>query len=239
MGNTDSSRASVTMKPGLWRSATGTGRPKTNQSIRGRISNPIPIPSIGEEEIQSGDSASALPASRSPDAGDASSQHAPRSPPRHQHTTASSSSLPYSGPAPASGNVPDVAYGNNSDSNNSLHTAAQAGSAGPSPASDSARLPKTNRSSQIRYSAITASSQRTGDTSNRDAPQRKKSTIRGALSKLFRRKKKARSQGSTDPEHSSGASFQHGSVSHQSLLICLRNIDTVRGYTSRRFTLRY
>lgn len=226
------------MKPGLWKSATGTGRPKTNQSIRGRISNPIPIPSIGEEEIQSGDSASALPASRSPDPGDASSQHASRSPPRHQHTATSSASLPYSGPTPVPGDVSDVAYGNNSDSNNSLHTAAQAGSSGPSPAPDSARLPKTNRSSQIRYSAITASSQRTCDTSNRDAPQRKKSTIRGALSKLFRRKKKARSQGSTDPGHSSGASFQHGSVSHQPLLIPLRAIKTARSYAARPLTLR-
>lgn len=202
------------MKTGLWRSATGTGRPKTNQSIRGRISNPIPIPSIGEEELHPGESSSALPASRSPDAGDAGSQRAPRSPPRHRHTATSSSSLPYNGSVPVSGNASDVAHGNNSGSNNSLPTAARAGSSGPSPASDSARPPRTNRSSQIRYSAITASSQRTGDTSNRDAPQRKKSTIRGALSKLFGRRKKVRSQGSTDPGHSSGASFQHRSVSH-------------------------
>lgn len=207
------------MKTGLWRSATGTGRPKTNQSIRGRISNPIPILNVGEEEIHSEEHAPALPASRSPDAGDAASQRAPRSPPRRQHAATPSSSLPYNGTVPASGNGSAVAHSNNSGSNNSLPTAGRAGSSGPSPASDSARPPGTNRSSQIRYSAITASSQRTGDTSNKEAPQRKKSTIRGALSKLFGRRKKARSQGSTDPGHSSGTSFQHTGVSHYTVVI--------------------
>ena len=225
------------MKTGLWKSATGTSRPKTNQSIRGRISNPIPIPNIGEEEFHSGEHAPALTTSRSPNAGDDASQHAPRSPPRYQHTAASSSSLPYDGPVPVSGNGSDVAHSNNSGSNNSLPTATRAGSSGPSPAFDSARPPRADRSSQIRYSAITASSQRTGDTSNRDAPQRKKSTLRGALSKLFGRRKKARSQGSTDPGHRSGASFQHLSVSHESFLIPLCNIDQIRSYVARLFAV--
>lgn len=72
---------------------------------------------------------------------------------------------------------------------------------------------RTNASSNLRYSAVSASSEQTG--ASKDRPQRKKSTLRGALGKLFGRKKKTSSQGSTDSQRVStyNASNQHKSVS--------------------------
>lgn len=208
------------MKAGLLRSATATDRQKMGPSnIRGRISNPIPIPNAGDEDFTSRNLATSLPEPHVAVEGDPVSQR----PPRHHHAAPSSSSLPPTGPAPVSGNASDVAHSGNGGSDNSLPaSAAPAGSSGPSPTSGLARdsphrRRTTNQSSQIRYSAISTSSQRTGGTANKDAPQRKKSTIRGALSKLFGRKKKAKSQGSTIPEHSSGTT----SVQYRS--VCLLN----------------
>lgn len=218
------------MKAGLLRSATATDRQKMGQSIRGRISNPIPIPNAGDEDF-SRTPVSSPPNPHVPDEGDPASQRPSRSPRHHHHTATSLSSLPQTGPDPVSGNASDVAHSKNSGSNNSLPVSAApapapARSFGPSPSSGFARdsphrRTTTNQSSQIRYSVVSASSQRTGGTGNRDSPQRKKSTIRGALSKLFGRKKKAKSQGSTIPEHSSGTtSVQYRSVSLWSLPIC-------------------
>jgi hypothetical protein len=65
----------------------------------------------------------------------------------------------------------------------------------------------------MRYSLVSVTStQRTGTTSNKDLPQRKKSTLRGALSRLFGRKKKGGSQGSSSRTSAFGGSSQHRSV---------------------------
>lgn len=206
------------MKAGLWRSATGSGRQQMGQSIRGRISNPIPIPNAGDEDFHPENPGPTAPKPHVPDDESPVSHH-PSKPPRHYHNnTASSSTLPHTALAAATSNAPETEDRKDRGSNNSLPmSTVPAGSSGPSAVSGSARNSpqrRTNQSSQIRYSAITVSSQRTGDTSSRDLPQRKKSTIRGALSKLFGRKKKSKSQGSSIPEQSSGTtSVQHRSVS--------------------------
>ena len=192
------------------------------QSIRGKISNPIPIPNAGDEDFNPQNPGPTAPKPHVLDDRAPVPQH-PSRPPRHHHNnTASSSTLPHTALAPGTSSPPDIEDSQNSGSNNSLPmSAAPAGSSGPSPVSGSARNSpqrRTNQSSQIRYSAISASSQRTGDTGSREPPQRKKSTIRGALSKLFGRKKKGKSQGSSVPEHSSGTtSVQHRSVSLESV----------------------
>lgn len=208
------------MKTGLWRSATGSGRQQMGQSIRGKISHPIPIPNAGDEDFNPQNPGPTAPKPHVLDDGAPVSQHTSR-PPRHQHNnTASSSALPHTALAPATSNAQEDSQ--DRGSNNSLPmSTAPAGSSGPSAVSGSVRNSpqrRTNNSSQVRYSAISASSQRTGDTGSKDLPQRKKSTIRGALSKLFGRKKKAKSQGSSVPEHSSGTtSVQHRSVSLDSV----------------------
>lgn len=204
------------MKDGLLRSATGTGRQKMSRSIRGKISNPIPIPTAGDENFPSRNPGSSPPRPHVPENGDSATPH-PSNPHGHHHKPVpSSSSLPYTGPSRVSGNPSEVAHGKDGGSDNSLpSSAALAGSSGPTPSSGIGMDPsqrRTSHSAQVRYSAISTSSQ-TGGTSNRDSPQRKKSTIRGALSKLFGRKKKSKSQSSTGPTPSSGTSIQHRSVS--------------------------
>ena len=218
-------------------SATATDRQKMGRkSIRGRISNPIPIPNPGDEDFSSRNPGSSPPNPHVLDEGDPVAQRPSRSTGHHHHTATSSSSLPQTGPAPVLGDAPDVAHSKNSGSNNSLPASgAPTGSSGPSPTSGLARdsphrRTTTNQSSQIRYSVVSTSSQRTGGgTSSKDTPQRKKSPIRGALSKLFGRKKKAKSQGSTIPEHSSGTnSVQYRSVSRSSLPECPCRITFIR-----------
>ncbi|MBE3042306.1 hypothetical protein IMZ48_06945 [Candidatus Bathyarchaeota archaeon] len=227
------------MKAGLWRSANATDGQKMGQSVRGRISNPIPIPNAGDDQFSLENPGSSPPKPHAPDEGDTISQRPPRSP-RHNHqTTISSSSFQHTGLGPVSGDASDVAHSKSSGSNNSLSaSAAPAATSGPSPTSGFTRDSpprRTNPSSQIRYSVVTESSQRTGDTNNRDFPQRKKSTIRGALSKLFGRRKKSKSQGSNVPEHSSGTtSVQIRSVSLMSPPVCpfrtiARRVWAVRG----------
>ncbi|SPO00864.1 uncharacterized protein DNG_03612 [Cephalotrichum gorgonifer] len=206
------------MKVSLWKSAAGTGRQKTGQSVRGRISNPIPIPNPADKAFSVLDPGPAVTASYGSDDRDhPAPQRPPPSQPRYQ-SAASSSSLPHNGSSPILEHVSEGSHGKGNGSNNSLPTStAPASHPAPSPGSGSARNLSgrtTNQPAHIRHSAITASSQRTGNTnaSNNDFPQRKKSTIRGALSKLFGRRRKGGSQASsTGPGASLDTSIQHRS----------------------------
>lgn len=104
------------------------------------------------------------------------------------------------------------------------------GSSGPSPEggassaasaarSSPARYQRTNPSTNARFSTLSINSGKTGDTSAHDVsnspPQRKKSTLRSALSKFLRRKKKDGSLSSvseTDRQSALGGPPQHRSV---------------------------
>lgn len=105
------------------------------------------------------------------------------------------------------------------------------GSSGPSPEggassaasaarSSPARYQRTNPSTNNRFSTLSINSGKTGDTSAHDVsnspPQRKKSTLRSALSKFLRRKKKdggsLSSVSETDRQSALGGPPQHRSV---------------------------
>ncbi|KKY30631.1 hypothetical protein UCDDA912_g09429 [Diaporthe ampelina] len=85
--------------------------------------------------------------------------------------------------------------------------------------SSPARYQRTNPSTNARFSTLSTNSAKTGDTSAQDVsnspPQRKKSTLRSALSKFLRRKKKDGSLSSvseTDRQSALGGPSQHRSV---------------------------
>ncbi len=78
-----------------------------------------------------------------------------------------------------------------------------------------ARHHRTNPSSTLRYSQISATSTSATGQSSSGRPQRKKSTLRGALSRLFGRRKKTASQDSsgTEPVSDLASTQLHRSVS--------------------------
>ncbi|KAK6227041.1 hypothetical protein QIS74_00596 [Colletotrichum tabaci] len=182
--------------------ATGaTPRSLTGQSIRGKISGPIPIPSPSDDEFPMRNPGTGIATPLA--GGDMKNQqlHLPQAEPR-------------------AGSIVSVAHPEMSQPPRTDSVVAPTGSAG----SDSMSPPtsgihahspqsqrRTNGSSHLRYSAVSASSAQTGG--SRDRPQRKKSTLRGALGKLFGRKKKTSSQGSADSQRMStyNPSNQHKS----------------------------
>lgn len=211
------------MKVSLWKSAPGSSRNRTGQSIRGKISGPIPIPNPVDDEFPVRIPGPAMASTRAPDNNEPVTQlPSPPTPPQpyHQHSTSTASlTQNHSRTTPvAQSGSPEVVHNNPGAANHSPPLSSrQRTSPGSSPGAALARSSSqrgTNQSAQVRYSTFSASSQRTGDTSNRDVPQRKKSTIRGALSKLFGRRKKADSQGSVEVEGGGITSAQHRSVRH-------------------------
>jgi hypothetical protein len=190
------------MKVSLWKSASNAGRSKTGpgQSIRGKISGPYPIPNPIDEEFPI----------RNPGTGIASplgvegKDYQLQAPPGE-----SSSTAPAAVSALRPEVVPDmttelVVVPSGSSPTNILPAA---------PTTITSPPRRTNPTSTFRYSAVSASTERT--TQSKDGPQRKKSTIRSALGRLFGRKRKNGSQGSSEISRISAlaGSSQHRSVS--------------------------
>lgn len=204
---------------GLFKSANPPAAPGavprslTGQSIRGKISGPIPIPSPVDDEfpMRNPGTGIATPLTE----GDMKEQM--MHPPQAEQRAGSIVSVPQPQPevsqAPRADSViaPTGSAGSGSGSASSPTSATHANANANANTPQSQR--RTNASSNLRYSAVSASSEQTG--ASKDRPQRKKSTLRGALGKLFGRKKKTSSQGSTDSQRVStyNASNQHKSVS--------------------------
>ncbi|KAK2004704.1 hypothetical protein LX36DRAFT_563960 [Colletotrichum falcatum] len=188
---------------GLFKSPNQTSPPGAlpGQSIRGKISGPIPIPTPTDDEfpIRNPGTGIATPLA----AADMKEQQLLSPQAEHRAGSVVSVTQPEAAPAPRADSVAAPARSVGSRSTSPPPTATQ----GNSPQSQR----RTNVSSNLRYSAVSASSEQTGE--SRDRPQRKKSTLRGALGKLFGRKKKTESQGSTGSQRIStyNASNQHKS----------------------------
>ncbi|GJC79958.1 hypothetical protein ColLi_02796 [Colletotrichum liriopes] len=164
---------------GLFKSANPTPatgavpRSLTGQSIRGKISGPIPIPSPSDDEFPMRNPGTGIATPLA--GGDMKEQqlHPPQ-------------------PEPRAGSIvsvaqPEVSQAPRTDSVVAPTGSAGSGSTSPPTSGAHANSPqsqrRTNGSSHLRYSAVSASSEQTGG--SRDRPQRKKSTLRGALGKLF------------------------------------------------------
>ncbi|KAK8088866.1 hypothetical protein PG997_003827 [Apiospora hydei] len=166
------------MKGGLLKSPSSAGRPKTGQSnIRGKISGPIPIPSPADDDefpIREHGTGQATPlASEAPNR---------LAPPQERASVIDSQST--TGPT-------RVSPEERTPSRTRLGTSQASENSG-SPAQQ-----RTIRSSTLRYSSVSNNTD-----SERDTPQRKKSTLRSTLSKLFGRKKKhAAKVGSLEAHH--------------------------------------
>ncbi|KAK2065868.1 hypothetical protein LY76DRAFT_135556 [Colletotrichum caudatum] len=177
-------------------------RSLTGESIRGKISGPIPIPSPSDDEFPMRNPGTGI---ATPLAATADMKEQQQLPPQAEPRAGSIVSLaqPELTPGPRTESV--VAPARPAGSRSTSPPAS--GTHGNSPQSQR----RTNVSTNLRYSAVSASSGQTGE--SRDRPQRKKSTLRGALGKLFGRKKKTGSQGSTDSQRIStyNASNQHKS----------------------------
>jgi len=225
-------------------SAGRSNKPPARPSIRGKISGPIPIPSPADDEfpIRKPGSAYVAPKAppsdeefpiRRPGAARASTipievpEPEPSDVPEHEQEAAEAVAAQELQPnaSAVSGTRTDVEQANNA-SGPPPSNAPPAPPPGASPASGgggggssaprtSPTQHRTNPSSTLRYSQVSAAS--TGNTggSGSGRPQRKKSTLRNALSRLFGRRKKTASQGSNETE-SAGMSQQHRSVSFES-----------------------
>lgn len=188
------------MKSTRSKGSSSAGRPKQRQpSIRGRISGPIPIPDPADDEF--------------PMRGESSTPAL---------ATPLASELPLPPPLPQSQlqfpQEPNPTTVDAEGTNGHVHgatpveraeTRSQAGTAHTSDNSIGKR--RTVRSSKVRYSTGT-----NADEGDLDAiPQRKKSTLRSAFSKIFGRKKKAAGDGLMLETHfeDPASSKQHQSVS--------------------------
>ncbi|KAJ0158957.1 hypothetical protein CTA2_10566 [Colletotrichum tanaceti] len=190
-------------KPATPTPATGaTPRSLTGQSIRGKISGPIPIPSPSDDEFPMRNPGTGIATPLA--GGDMKDQqlHLPQAEPRARSIVSVAHPEVSQPPRTDSAVAPMGSAGSGSMS---PHTSG--GVHAHSPQSQR----RTNGSSHLRYSVVSASSEQTGG--SRDRPQRKKSTLRGALGKLFGRKKKTSSQGSADSQRLStyNPSNQHKS----------------------------
>lgn len=172
------------MRRGLFKSASSAGRPKTESSIRGRISGPIPIPNPADDDE--------FPM-RQPGTGLATplNEFGNKLP----APTEGSSIIIESHPTGLS--PPDLVIPEEMTESTTIQ-------ATPSQASSPAQR-RTNRSSTLRYSTISAGTAVTSQPETNH--QHKKSGIRSALGKLFGRKKR-------DPAKSS---------------ICESNLENGRG----------
>lgn len=203
----------------LFKGPPPASRPKSqHQSIRGKISGPIPIPSpLEEEEFPIRNPGTGI-ASPTPLDENEAEEHRQRQlqPPATgtsiaSGVTASQAEVPQATvpeppssppPAPPSGPSPTSAAGG------STVTGPES-----SPSQRSPKRHRTNPSSTLRYSTVSNVSTDSPAHQN-GRPERKKSTLRGALSKLFGRKKKEGSQGSvstTERLSALGGASQHRS----------------------------
>ncbi|ORY65900.1 uncharacterized protein BCR38DRAFT_168566 [Pseudomassariella vexata] len=168
------------MRVGRLKPTASAGRPPTGESsIRGRISGPIPIPDpVDDDEFPM----------RQPGTGLAMPLGSESSRPQVPPDSSSSINVQNNSSPPPSA-VPE-------ERPVSAVTQPQQEqrAEGPSQASQtSASLPRCNDlTSALRYSTVSAG---TETDRSRTGPQRKKSTLRGALTKLFGRKKKRTSNG--------------------------------------------
>lgn len=222
------------MKGRLFKSNSTTERPKpARQTIRGRISGPIPIAeSTADEEfpIRNPGTAYVAPAEPSDDEfpvrqpGARIASTVPIEGTETEHHLDQPSHLPQASTtvvSGVSGSRADVGQATRAPEPPFNAPPAAPPSGGPSPssaASGSGTSPthrRTNPSSTLRYSQVSAAS--TGNTgqSGSGRPQRKKSTLRGALSRLFGRRKKTASQTSAEIDRAAGlaTTTQHRSVS--------------------------
>ncbi|KAI6382928.1 hypothetical protein MCOR25_000442 [Pyricularia grisea] len=101
-----------------------------------------------------------------------------------------SATIPAVAPDPAPPSTPQPAQARTSHPSAKGSGNSPANSNGNSNNSDRTQFRRTNVPSTVRYSAISNNSANTGALSSDSRPQRKKSTLRNALSKLFGRKKK-------------------------------------------------
>ncbi|KAK1600409.1 uncharacterized protein LY79DRAFT_664699 [Colletotrichum navitas] len=177
-------------------------RSQTGQSIRGKISGPIPIPTPSDDEFPMRNPGTGI---ATPLAAAADMKEQQLLPPQAEPRAGSIVSVVH----------PEVTPAPRTDSVVAPARSARSRSASPPASTTHGNSPqsqrRTNISTNLRYSAVSASSEQTGE--SRDRPQRKKSTLRGALGKLFGRKKKTGSRGSTDSQRIStyNASNQHKS----------------------------
>lgn len=217
-----------TMKPKIFGSvptSPTTARPRTgHQSVRGRISGPIPIPNpLDDDEFPIRNPGTAV-ASSTPIENELRAPRQPVPPAMHSPVAVSFVAPPPPPPPPLvsqtlpEGSTMEIADVPQIPQSVSEHPAtptgrppgSAAGLSGPSPESrasnvsgsaprSSARLHRTNPSSSARYSTISAPSDVDGSTESRDGgsgpPLRKRSTLRSAIGRLLRRKK-ATPQGS-------------------------------------------
>ncbi|KAL2758785.1 hypothetical protein ACRALDRAFT_2040877 [Sodiomyces alcalophilus JCM 7366] len=192
------------MKVSIFKSASSTGdsaspRLKPGQSIRGRISGPIPILSPTDDEFpMRNPPAPAAVIAMTTTGGETHDSQL-----HHQSSSTSRLVTPVSPQVPR----PDIAHSHYTGSASDSVT----GSVAPAPSSRPEAPPiqppsepppvprgpsqgyrRTNPSTTVRYSIVSEATQGTG--SSRGRPQRKKSTLRGAFSKLFGRRKKSESQ---------------------------------------------
>ncbi|KAI3401950.1 hypothetical protein diail_6510 [Diaporthe ilicicola] len=218
-----------------------TARPRTgHQSIRGlRISGPIPMTNtIEDDEFPIRNPGTGI-ASATPLDSEPVPQPPPPPPPQQATPTLASpvtqpfSPVAQSATTPIRADIVDVpqTVPEHPGSPSPQPYSQPSGSSGPSPEggassgasaarSSPARYQRTNPSTATRFSTLSANSGKTGDTSAHDVanspPQRKKSTLRSALSKFLRRKKKDGSLSSvseTDRQSAiGGGPPQHRSV---------------------------
>ncbi|KAI9166944.1 hypothetical protein HJFPF1_03059 [Paramyrothecium foliicola] len=201
---------------------SGMVRSKTGQeSIRGRISSPIPIPNPLDEEFPMRNPGTGIATTTGSEAADGKPQPQQLRPENGGPAMAPPHVPPAVPPA-----VPPPAPGTSSaspDSDAPAPTPVRVSMAQSTP-------PRRATTSAFRHSTISVESGQTGST--KAQPQRKKSTLRGALGKLFGRKKKTSSQGTassigkSSPNSSAqGPGVSKGITSHSRsrVLIVLQN----------------
>ncbi|KAG7133719.1 hypothetical protein HYQ45_008148 [Verticillium longisporum] len=168
-------------------------RPKTGQSIRGKISGPIPIPTPTDDEFPM----------RNPGTGIATPLSTEDRERQLQTEAGHQTSAPFTQPeAVPTRNTDSVMAPSGSGSVTGSASGSGTGSAHthqiPRGSPQSQR--RTNPPSTLRHSVVSEATENTNN--GKDKPQRKKSTLRGAFSKLFGRRKKTTSL-SAPPERAS------------------------------------
>ena len=171
-----------------------------SRSIRGRISNPIPIPGPMDDEFPMRNPGSSIVQVTDPDD--------ETNPVQRQITRE-----PIATPSNMSERDTQVVRAASREPESAGSTQGTTG-LGSIPTHDSSMNGTTNHGGiNIRYSTFSASTTR--ETNDRRKPQRKKSTLRGVFSKLFGRRKKDTGQSASVSENGSTpeGSRQHRSVS--------------------------
>ncbi|KAM0280750.1 hypothetical protein ACHAQH_003920 [Verticillium albo-atrum] len=172
--------------------ATGgqtASRPKTGQSIRGKISGPIPIPTPTDDEFPM----------RNPGTGIATPLSAEDRERQLQAEAANQANAPFTQSEPVQNRNTDsvVMPSGTGSGTGSASGSGSAHTPSVAPRGSPQSQRRTNPPSTLRHSVVSEATEITNN--SKDKPQRKKSTLRGAFSKLFGRKKKTTSL-STPPE---------------------------------------